>query len=288
MSIYPNQNRYIDPHSSHNSNIISELTKMITDSRNCISSSNPIYVSIITTSTINVSSGYLFKDDILLEITSDFTIDITDSDFYIYDSTSEIGYHWLVASYDYNNVYRSDLRQLSIRIFRPSEISNFDEDSYIFLKALYINGSQQIISVKNIDPDNPLLGYRKYSLSYDREIEYIDTTSDLEISIDSTTLLEINFDGEAEIIKIEIENSNSQNNWLISLYLPITSGVTSLNSQDLISTETYHNLINLRIGYYYITENLFLLITNNSTNNENFIARIYYRSRNQISTNWSY
>lgn len=159
-NIYPDQTRSIDPFSEYSSNMVSQLTRMITQGNNCLFSPNSVDVEIDTTSSstnIIIKSGKLFKDDILISIDEDFSVDMTDSAFYISTSSgvwNEAGYYYIVANYQY---YKSlPAPKLSIGILKPSQ-QDLLTNSYLFLKAVYVifNGiSFEISDVYDYDPND--------------------------------------------------------------------------------------------------------------------------------------
>jgi hypothetical protein len=165
----PTQTRTIDPYSSYNSNVVNQLTRMISKGEDCIfglPSLNITIDSIFPQTQLILSSGLCFKDDVIIEITNPFTIDMHDSDFYL--STNhfdEVGYYYIALKYTY--LKSMPAPQAKITIFRPSE-REFCGSGYLFLKAVYVvgvPGNLYIDSVYDYDPENSNIK-RKYTQTY--------------------------------------------------------------------------------------------------------------------------
>lgn len=165
-NIRPTQIRTIDPYSSYNSNVVNRLTRMVSTGLDCLYSTHAIDVTIDSTSPqtcLVVSSGQCFKDDVIIQVTEDFTVDMTVQDFYV-DSTggfwNEAGYYFIVLEYMY--IKSKPAPEASIRIFMPSQIASYtaNTDRYFFLKCVYVifNGSTfEISSVHDWYPSDPTI-----------------------------------------------------------------------------------------------------------------------------------
>lgn len=160
MSIYPTQSRSIDPYSEYNSNVINSLTRMLTKGVNCIDSLNSIDIKTIpnSTYTLNLTTGQCYKDDVIIQITQNMTIDLTNSLFYPSGSVpfNEAGNYYILLSYNY--VKAKPAPQASIRILKPSQLTQFSTSSYILLKVVNIlfNGTIFYINaLYNSDPNTP-------------------------------------------------------------------------------------------------------------------------------------
>lgn len=156
---YPSQQRTIDPYSSFNSNVVNELTRMITRGENCLHNIHTIDVIIDSTSpldTLIVSSGQCYKDDVIIELTDSYSVDMHDSDFYLdTNHFDETGYYYIVLKYSY--VKSKPAPQASIRILKPSQRSLFAGGAYLLLKVVEVifNGSSfEIATLYNYDPEN--------------------------------------------------------------------------------------------------------------------------------------
>lgn len=171
MYIYPNQTRHIDPFSNYNSNTVNSLTKMITRGTDCLHSSHALDIisdSTSPTDNIIITTGEFFKDDVLISVDENFTVDMTDTSFYISGPAfNEAGYYWILANYVYAKTIPAP--KMSIVILKPTQTSLFNESEHLFLKAVKVSydGSFYIDSFSNYDP-NDLTGYGKrvYSQIY--------------------------------------------------------------------------------------------------------------------------
>jgi len=168
-NIIPPQTRTIDPYSSYNSNIVNQLTRMVSNNTNCFFGTHAMDVSIDTTNPtvgLIVSKGMCFKDDVIIEITDEFYVDMHDDDFYFSsDHFDEIGFYYIALKYTYAK--SKPPPEAKITIFRPSERSFFDS-GYLFLKAVYVDGTPgnlAIVSVHDYDPENPTI-MRTYTQTY--------------------------------------------------------------------------------------------------------------------------
>ena len=82
----PEQTRVVDPFASFNSDTVNQLTKMITQGDNGLTTTKGLDVTSDSTSpttTVVVSTGTAYMDDVLITITSDHLVDFTDSNNYI-------------------------------------------------------------------------------------------------------------------------------------------------------------------------------------------------------------
>ena len=165
----PIQIRTIDPYSSYSSSVVNQLTRMITRGVDCISGTHSIDVSIDPVTPLTkliVSPGICFKDDVIIEISSEFSIDMELPDFYL-DALPlyDIGYYYVTLKYTY--VKSKPAPVASIVILRNSQRTALT-DSYLFLKCVRIidNGlTHEIDSVYDFDPENTDIR-RVYSQTY--------------------------------------------------------------------------------------------------------------------------
>jgi len=134
----PSQTRHIDAFANYNSDIVSRLTRMITRGNNSIHSPHALDVIEDSTSpldTVVVTTGELFKDDILITVDQNFRVDMSDVDFYeTGPAFNETGYYWILASYTYQKTRPAPT--MSITILKPSQTSSFDSSTHVFLKAV--------------------------------------------------------------------------------------------------------------------------------------------------------
>jgi hypothetical protein len=154
----PSQIRSVDPYASYDSNVVNQLTRIISDGENILLSPSPIDVSLINTTTVKALEGKAIMQDVLIEI-QDHTVDLTDVDFYVDLSTgvwNEIGYYLVVLHYEYQKT--SPPPEASVKIIKPSQKATvFDPNKHLFLKCLDVSNSgiNEIDQVLDYDPDNP-------------------------------------------------------------------------------------------------------------------------------------
>jgi len=156
MTITPSQLRNIDPFASYNSNAVNTLTRMITRGSNCIFGVGSLDVSISDGRTLTLSTGKCFKDDVLIEITSEFTIDVTDSSFYSNGSFSYEGIFYVCLNYTY--VKSKPAPQATIRILDKNQHAQLTGGTnLLFLKAFKVEtvlSALTVTEVYNYDPDD--------------------------------------------------------------------------------------------------------------------------------------
>lgn len=202
----PTQSRTIDPYSSYNSNIVNQLTRMVSKGENCIFGLSSLNITIdpATPDTcLILSTGLCFKDDVIIEVTNDFTIDMHDSDFYLTtDHFDEIGYYYIALNYTYIKALPAP--QAKITIFRPSERGSCGS-GYLFLKAVYVDGvpgSLTIDSIYDYDPENTDVKriYSQMYLSVEYTLPTFDAVRDESRLIYVKDLDEVYFGGSTEWI----------------------------------------------------------------------------------------
>jgi len=153
----PTQLRTIDPYSSYNSNCVNALTRMVTRGTNCLHGTHSIDVvwDSISATEITILPGLAYKDDVIIQITEDFLVDMHDEDFYVSSNHfDEAGYYYILLNYTY--LKSKPAPEASILILRPSEKNVFNS-SHLFLKCVKViwNGSIfKIDSIYDWDPDN--------------------------------------------------------------------------------------------------------------------------------------
>ncbi|OQB41045.1 MAG: hypothetical protein BWY04_01075 [candidate division CPR1 bacterium ADurb.Bin160] len=170
-NIYPLQQRTIDSYESYNSNVVNRITRMVTLGENVMLAPNFIDVLWDSTSIseLTVTPGKCVKDDVIIELTDYFSVDMTVSDFYITPEEpywNEVGYYYIVLEYIY--LKSRPAPRASIRIIKPSQHGLFTEARYLFLKAVRVvfeGGIFKIVSVHDWNP-NDISVMRKYPLNY--------------------------------------------------------------------------------------------------------------------------
>lgn len=170
-NIYPSVTTTVSPYSEYASNIVNRLTRMVTLGTNCIKGTHSCEVNIDTTAPTTclvVSTGTFFKDDCLHSIDSNFTVDMSEEDFYADPSGgywNEAGYYLILADYVY--VKSKPSPRVSIKILKPTQHALFTS-RYLFLKAVLVsfNGATfEITSIHDFLPTNPLIR-RTYAKTY--------------------------------------------------------------------------------------------------------------------------
>jgi len=161
-TIYPNCTRAIDPYSSYNSNVVNILHRMVTRGENILhSGANGLDIISDSTSpstSLILTPGICYIDDVMNQITDDFNIDMSCGAFYVDTSSgwwNEAGYYYITIYYKYEKQYPPP--RAKIQIFKPSQ-RNLKTNNYLFLKCIKVifNGSSfEIASLHDEDPENP-------------------------------------------------------------------------------------------------------------------------------------
>jgi len=154
-SSIPNQERYVDPFASYNSNVVNTLTEVVTNGRNGLVTPNSCQVEQVDSTSVVVLTGSLIKDDVLIKITANHTLNINDLDQYITTGPYPVpGYNYVVLDYSY--IKSKPPPEASIKILRPSERNLLTiVDSYFLLKVIEISmvGPHTISRLLDTDPD---------------------------------------------------------------------------------------------------------------------------------------
>ena len=157
LTTIPTQERTVDPYSSYFSNVINRLTRTVSNNTNCLFSPHAIDVTSDFTSvldTVIVGIGQCFCQDVLIEITEEFSVDLTDPSFFL-ESTAmtEVGAYYLTLKYEFSK--SKPPPTASIVCLKPSEKDFYSADShYLFLKCINVifNGVIFVIdSLTNYD-----------------------------------------------------------------------------------------------------------------------------------------
>ena len=171
MSSKPSQIRTIDPFAEYNSNVANRLTRMLSGNENVLMSANSLALTQDSTSPLKVAvvqTGYVFKDDVFIEISANHEVDFRDSDNYINFDTGfdEAGYYYIVLEYTY--VKSRPAPDVDIKILKPSQRGGYPVDSLLLVGVVRIvnnAGSFEIDSFHNFDPENTD-NRREYVKSY--------------------------------------------------------------------------------------------------------------------------
>jgi len=156
-TIYPDQVRNVDPYASYNSNVVNLIHKLATRGADCIDHHHSVDIEISDSTAIIITTGIVYKDQVLVELTSNFTVDMTDSDFYIPHTNpwDRQGYYYIAVNYSFAKARPSP--KASIRILRPDQRGNITDAAYLFLKAVLVQGdgdARHIVSIHDYDPTN--------------------------------------------------------------------------------------------------------------------------------------
>lgn len=176
----PSQTRAVDPFASYDSSSVNKLTRAITRGNDGLAATPDLDVTTDdTTATIlHVSTGIAFKDDVILELTAQHTVDFHELSHYLNNfggTLNETGYYYVVLDYSWRKARPAPTAR--IKILRPSERSDFISGSYpsaFFLKAARvqnIGGSNIITAVYDYDPDNVSVEREYVSLRVNTEID---------------------------------------------------------------------------------------------------------------------
>jgi hypothetical protein len=170
-NVYPSTTTTISPFAEYNSNVTNRLTRMVSLGEDCLKGTHSCEVEIDSTSPIScliISEGTFFKDDCLHSIDSNFSVDMSEEDFYIDHSGgywNEAGYYLIVADYTY--VKSKPAPAVSIKIIKPTQHALLTT-AYLFLKAVLVsfNGATfEITSVHDFVPTTPTIR-RTYAKMY--------------------------------------------------------------------------------------------------------------------------
>ena len=175
-SSIPSQTRTVDPYASYNSNVVNQLTGIVTRGDNVLDYYDSLQVVPDSTSMIDhvvLLPGIVYKDDMLIEILSEFRIDFTDPDHYVSAAgdpfNTEAGIYYIVLEYSY--VKSRPAPQAHVKILLPSQTSTFRSGAFpslFFLKAVRVQvsgGSGSITNLYDYDPDHPTTK-REYVKNY--------------------------------------------------------------------------------------------------------------------------
>ena len=162
----PSQERTVDPFASYNSNTVNDHTKMVTYDEEGMANINSLRVTDAmdaTSTAVFVSTGFVYKDAVLIQMTGQGTVDFNTADhYYDWDSPglgfNENGYYYIVMNYVY--VKSRPAPQASYQILKPSQRSTFSTGgSWMFLASVLISGvggsGAQIDSILDYDPEDP-------------------------------------------------------------------------------------------------------------------------------------
>jgi len=162
--IIPEQERAVDPFASYSSNVVNRLTNMFTRGNRGVVTVYDLQVTIDSTSptdTVVISSGYCFKDDVLIEVTEDTTmkilgsIDAEDNYAHTFNYLSPAtGYYYIVLHYKFEKSRPAPEATLyAIESTNTSALYSLTGD-YILLKIVQVTAGA-IAALYDADPGTP-------------------------------------------------------------------------------------------------------------------------------------
>jgi len=168
-SIIPSQERAIDPFASYNSNVVNRITEISTQGTEGMLTVNSMQVVQDSTSPntiVIVQPGYAVKDDVLIKITAEHTVDFTDDDQWVTPPGILFpgGNCYVVLDYQY--LKQRPAPQANIKILQPGERSLIGGTStYLLLKVVKTSTSSphNIVALYDYDPE---VGYESNERQY--------------------------------------------------------------------------------------------------------------------------
>ncbi len=228
----PSQTRSIDAYSSYNSDVVNKLTRIISNGQDCILEINPVNVEYVSSSSVKTTIGKCIKDDVLVELSSELTIDLTDGDFFV-DSTAwnEVGFYYVVLEYEYIKTRPAPIA--SIQVIRHSERATlYDTDKHLFLACLEIGGAYQVDNIFGYDPDDPSI--RRAIAGGVTPINFIDAVTDYYATPEDAT---IRVSGDTTIY-LPLASLCSKEIRVIKKDSYLTTTTVEATGSDLIETQT--------------------------------------------------
>ncbi len=155
MSVTPTQVRTFDPYASVDSNVFNRVTRLLSNNSDCLLHSNPIVVTKTNDTNIALSTGHCIKDDVLIEISASFSVDMTAVEFYTeFGGTawSETGYYYVVMKYVYTVSTTAPVA--TIHLVLPSLLSGWNSSGdYLLLGILNVTdpGTREVTSIIKTD-----------------------------------------------------------------------------------------------------------------------------------------
>jgi len=166
MSQYPNQVRTVDPFATYNSDTVNKLTRMKTHGENVLENYMSARGTVVypDATSIIISSGVVYKDDVRIELTDNTIVDFGNQDFY-FNFTSgfnEVGYYYVLLEYRYEKSRPAPRSKFVV--LKPSQRTILEHSSnWVFLHAVQVTGPPfQIVSIRDYDPTIPN-NKRKYA-----------------------------------------------------------------------------------------------------------------------------
>lgn len=172
-STIPSQERVVDPFASYSSNVVNRLTEIVTHNEEGLLTVNGMQVisdSSASNTSVIVKPGYAVKDDVLIKITAEHTVDFTDDDQWVTppDITFAGGNCYVVLQYQYAR--QRPAPQANIKILQPSErgLVSSSNSIYMLLKVVSLSATSphNITALYDYDPEAGYDNMRPYIKYY--------------------------------------------------------------------------------------------------------------------------
>lgn len=164
MPIYPTQERTIDPFSDRNSANVNKFSQILTRGKNVILNHNDFQLTKLSNTTFKVSTGSCIIDNVLINVTNDTVIDITNtSSFFSNGTTTATGKYYVCLKYNYSRSRPAP--QAGFVILKPNEHGLVTVNKLLFIGVLNIiqsSGVYIIDTVETIDNSDLTNGQRQY------------------------------------------------------------------------------------------------------------------------------
>ena len=171
-STIPNQERVVDPFASYSSNVVNRLTELITHNEVgmlTVSSMEVVQDSTSPNTTVVVQPGYAIKDDVLIKITADHSVDFTVRENWESDPGISIPSQTCYVVLKYTYAKQRPAPQAEIKILQSTE-RNYVQgagSAYLLLKVVDItSGPLTITALYDYDSDPMYDNARKYIRYY--------------------------------------------------------------------------------------------------------------------------
>jgi hypothetical protein len=176
-STIPEQYRAVDPFASYNSNTVNQLTELRSRGENVLDI--PCGLDVVedatSASSVVVKPGYVFKDDVMIYVSEEHTVDFSDIDNqYISFELAEYvaGTYYIVLEYTF--IKSRPAPQANIKIVMPNQRNFYDygnsSTSLVFLKSVVLSSTIPVVidSVNDYDLDEGIYidNKRTFAKSY--------------------------------------------------------------------------------------------------------------------------
>lgn len=145
----PEQVKSIDPFSENRfSTVVNRFTRIYTGGKDVLLFPGESFlfadsVSEDSTSntTVNFSTGYAVKDDVIIHISEQAGVDFSDDDYYLDEVPGMVnaGWYYILLWYNYQRTYPP--ASVYYRILRDTALFPIYKTNYLFLAAVYVGPS---------------------------------------------------------------------------------------------------------------------------------------------------